>query len=47
MNKLETVSSGHIHIPGNDLKVLEKLAAVVAFLAAVIPRPLCIICEKS
>lgn len=47
MNKLETASSGHIHIPGTDLNVLEKLAAVVAFLAAVIPGLLCIACEKS
>lgn len=47
MNKLETASSGHSHIPGTDLKVLEKLAAVVVFLAAVIPKLLCIACEKS
>lgn len=47
MNKLEATLSGHTHLPGTDLKVLKKLAAVAALLAAVIARPLCIVCEKS
>lgn len=46
MNKSEATSSGHIHLPATDLKVLKKLAAVVALLAAVIARHMCIVCEK-